>query len=304
MSKSNLRVWTIQAEKQGSVQQILKQQAGFTKKEISRAKFLPDGIRKNGIRCRVTETVVPGDLVEIQLEEEAQPFEKLIGKTEVLDILYEDQDLLAVNKPAGLVTHPQGGHYEDTLANQVQGYYAGKKESHIIRPVGRLDKDTSGIVIFAKNKTAAARLQRQRERGEFQKTYLAVTETGRQKQTAEEKEIWTLIDRPMAQDPENHLRMILIPYGKPARTWYRILWEGKTRQLLALRLETGRTHQIRLHMASCGTPLLGDPLYGGDQTQINRSALHAWQTTLRQPYTGAPIHLTAPIPEDIQQLLL
>ena len=159
------------------VQEVLRKQAGFTKKRKSAVqKFLPDGIRKNGTRCRVTEKTLPGDIIEILLETETQTSAHLAVNTEVLDILYEDQDLLAVNKPAGVVTHPQGGHYEDTLANQVSAYYAFRQESHTVRPIGRLDKDTSGIVLFAKNQTAAARLQKQRERGELQKTYLAVTE--------------------------------------------------------------------------------------------------------------------------------
>lgn len=176
MRNENRRVWSLQVEEGGIVQEVLRKQAGFTKKEISRAKFIPDGIRKNGTRCRVTEKTLPGDIIEILLETETQTSAYLAVNTEVLDILYEDQDLLAVNKPAGVVTHPQGGHYEDTLANQVSAYYAFRQESHTVRPIGRLDKDTSGIVLFAKNQTAAARLQKQRERGELQKTYLAVTE--------------------------------------------------------------------------------------------------------------------------------
>ena len=176
MRNESRRVWSLQVEEGGIVQEVLRKQAGFTKKEISRAKFLPDGIRKNGTRCRVTEKTLTGDIIEILLETETQTSAHLAVNTEVLDILYEDQDLLAVNKPAGVVTHPQGGHYEDTLANQVSAYYAFRQESHTVRPIGRLDKDTSGIVLFAKNQTAAARLQKQRERGELQKTYLAVTE--------------------------------------------------------------------------------------------------------------------------------
>ena len=124
MRNESRRVWSLQVEEGGTVQEVLRRQAGFTKKEISRAKFLPDGIRKNGIRCRVTEKTLPGDIIEILLETETQCSGHLTANTEVLDILYEDQDLLAVNKPAGVVTHPQGGHYEDTLANQVSAYYA------------------------------------------------------------------------------------------------------------------------------------------------------------------------------------
>lgn len=124
MRNESRRVWSLQVEEGGIVQEVLRKQAGFTKKEISRAKFLPDGIRKNGTRCRVTEKTLPGDIIEILLETETQTSAHLAVNTEVLDILYEDQDLLAVNKPAGVVTHPQGGHYEDTLANQVSAYYA------------------------------------------------------------------------------------------------------------------------------------------------------------------------------------
>ena len=115
MRNENRRVWSLQVEEGGIVQEVLRKQAGFTKKEISRAKFIPDGIRKNGTRCRVTEKTLPGDIIEILLETETQTSAYLAVNTEVLDILYEDQDLLAVNKPAGVVTHPQGGHYEDTL---------------------------------------------------------------------------------------------------------------------------------------------------------------------------------------------
>lgn len=324
MRNESRRVWSLEVKEGGTVQEVLRKQAGFTKKEISRAKFLPDGIRKNSTRCRVTENALPGDIIEILLETETQTSAHLTANTEVLDILYEDQDLLAVNKPAGVVTHPQGGHYEDTLANQVSAYYASRQESHTVRPIGRLDKDTSGIVLFAKNQTAAARLQKQRERGEFQKTYLAVTQVPASGKNEAEKfpgwseitrrleklgttsdtDAWTLIDTPMSIDPENNLRMIPTSTGKTARTFYKPLWTGKANQCLALHLKTGRTHQIRLHMATQNSPLLGDPLYGGSQTQLHRAALHAYQVTLHQPYTGEQLHLTAPVPEDIRNLNL
>lgn len=331
MRKESRRVWSVLVEAEGTVQEVLRRQAGFTKKEISRAKFFPDGIRKNGIRCRVTQKALPGDKIEILLETETRFSGHLTANTGVLDILYEDQDLLAVNKPAGVVTHPQGGHYEDTLSNQVMSYYASRQEFHTVRPIGRLDKDTSGIVLFAKNQTAAARLQKQRACGKLEKTYLAVTEIPEEKdgkKDGEERNVekfpgwkeiarrldrlrklsdpdeWRLIDIPMSQDPENHLRMVAAAAGKPARTLYRSIWSGQAEQCLALRLETGRTHQIRLHMATQNCPLLGDPLYGGSGTQIHRAALHAYRVTLYHPYTEVPIHLTAPIPEDIRELHL
>ena len=121
-------------------------------------------------------------------------------------------------------------------------------------------------------------------------------------ETTADPDGWTRIDTPMAPDPENRLRMIPTPLGKPARTLYKSLWTGKANQCFAIHLETGRTHQIRLHMATLKCPLLGDPLYGGDQTQLHRAALHAYGVTLYQPYTGEKLHLTAPIPEDIRNL--
>lgn len=323
MKKQNNRVLTVQvqevpehSDKKRTVGAVLQQEVGLTKKEISRAKFLPDGIRKNGIRCRVTEEVQIGDLLEILLEEEviSDPLE---GTTQVLEILYEDQDLLAVNKPAGVVTHPKGHHYKDTLANQIKGYYESKQEQHTVRPVGRLDKDTSGIVVFAKNQAAAARLQKQRLNGTYKKWYLAVTRGKENSEQAEEKiekaeadwniqieEIkgWNLIDQRMKQDPKNRLRMILADDGKCAKTWYKSLKNRKGYQIYALTLETGRTHQIRLHMASCGWPLEGDPIYGGGQTKIQRAALHAWKVELIQPFTGEKIVLEAPMPEDMKQI--
>lgn len=323
MKKKNNRVLTVQVQevpahldKKRTVGAVLQQAAGLTKKEISRAKFLPDGIRKNGIRCRVTEEVQIGDLLEILLEEEviSDPLE---GTTQVLEILYEDQDLLAVNKPAGVVTHPKGHHYKDTLANQVKGYYDRKQEQHTVRPVGRLDKDTSGIVVFAKNQAAAARLQKQRADGIYKKWYLAVSRGKENPEQAEEQiekpevdwntqmeEIkgWNLIDKGMKQDPKNRLRMILADDGKCAKTWYKTLGNRKGYRIYVLTLETGRTHQIRLHMASCGWPLEGDPIYGGCQTKIQRAALHAWKVELDQPFTGEKIVLEAPMPEDMRQI--
>ena len=134
MRNESRRVWSLQVEEGGIVQEVLRKQAGFNKKRNQPCKIPPDGIRKNGTRCRVTEKTLPGDIIEILLETETQTSAHLTVNTEVLDILYEDQDLLAVNKPAGVVTHPQGGHYEDTLANQVSAYYAFRQEPHTVRP--------------------------------------------------------------------------------------------------------------------------------------------------------------------------
>lgn len=292
-----------------TVERFLRKRGGFTKHQISRAKFRPDGIMRNGIRCRVTETVCPGDEIRICLEEEGETSAHLLDGEGNLAILYEDRDLLIVNKPAGVVTHPRGQHFRDSLANQAAAYFRRKQEEHAIRPIGRLDKDTSGIVVFAKNQTAASGLQRQREEGLFTKTYLAVV---RGKLAPDEKE--HQIRMPMIRDPDDRRKMMVSPEGKPAVTKYCVLNCGDNESVVKVTLETGRTHQIRVHMAGIGHPLVGDPLYGyqeknntaavrglsGQRPDMgSRAMLHAWKAELCQPFSGEKIEVTAEIPEDM-----
>lgn len=164
---------TVREQMQGmTVEKVLYDYLELTKKQVSRAKFRPDGICKNKIQCRVTEKVSMGDEICICLEtDEIQSAQLVLVKIqgERLRILYEDEDILAVNKPAGVLTHPAGMHYSDSLANQVAAYFQERNLSVCIRPIGRLDKETSGIVLFAKNQVAAQRLQEQRETGVLEK---------------------------------------------------------------------------------------------------------------------------------------
>lgn len=293
------RFLEIAVQAPGSVGQVLRG-AGFSKKEISRAKFIPEGIRNNGVRCRVTDKVMPGDLVQICLEEEGEDSCQLEERDGEPVILYEDRDLLAVYKAPGIVTHPRGGHYGDTLANQIVGYFRRKGESHSVRPVGRLDRETSGVVIFAKNQISAARLQRQREEGRFRKTYLAVVMG-----EMERDGLLHRMERPIGTDSENRLKMCIDEIqGKYACTEYQVLESKDGISLVQVQLGTGRTHQIRVHMASLGHPLAGDQLYGADREKnplhIHRAALHAWKTCLEQPVTGEQIEIDAPLPRDMK----
>lgn len=185
----------IASSKPDTIGNLLKSEAGLTKRQISQAKFRPGGIQKNKKQCRVTETAQKGDVLRVCLEtKETDSFllENWENKEQQawsssdqsssnqgspgkkLEILYEDQDLLVVNKPAGMVTHPSGGHYADSLSNQIAAYFRSKGEETRIRSIGRLDKETSGVLLFARNQVAAARLQKQREEGQLQKTYLAI----------------------------------------------------------------------------------------------------------------------------------
>lgn len=286
----------------GKVGEFLRRHAGFTKKQISQAKFRKDGIQKNGIQCRVTETLFPGDVLRVYLE---RADGESTGKRSVgqLRIVYEDEDILVVNKPAGLVTHPVGVHANDTLSDFVDAYFREKKESTRIRSIGRLDKETSGLLLFARNQIAAARLQSQREKGILQKTYLAVASGI----FPEEKKCGTIC-LPIGKDPKNPMRMAVsadcsLAGSKPAVTHFRVLQELGNNSLLEVWLETGRTHQIRVHMASVGHPLLGDTLYCFDRSvddtgTFRRAALHGWKLSFLQPFTGRKMILEAPLPDD------
>lgn len=315
------------------VSHFLRTQAGLTKKQISQAKFRPSGVQKNGQQCRVTETAYPGDQITVCLETddvdsaqlESAPAPQLLPE---LEILYEDQDILAVNKPAGLVTHPSGSHYSDSLSNQVAAYFRSKDEPTKVRSIGRLDKETSGILLFARNQTAAARLQKQRENGISEKTYLAAVSGSMLEDT---DGTFHAITTPLAPDPDNRLKMVIspgssLPGSKPAVTLYSVLKSTApgsriSASLVMLRLKTGRTHQIRVHMASLGHPLLGDSLYHlSDTTNLfSRAALHAWKLKFQPPFpngetTSIPlssmpctenakkeISLEAPLPEDFKK---
>ena len=186
-----------------------------------------------------------------------------------LQVLYEDSDLLIVNKPAGMVCHPSPGHFSDTLANQAAAHLGGTGTAMDMRVTGRLDKDTSGIVTFARNSEAAAMIQRQREDGRLVKIYLALAE-GRFEQPE------GTVDCPLRREAP----------GSPR----------KLRTLLACRIEHGRTHQIRVHMASIGHPLAGDPLYGNGNGQ-ETMGLHAFRLSFQKPFGQGRIEITAESPD-------
>ena len=297
---------TVQKEDAGRLlKHFLKTPMGLSEKEIRRAKFREDGLRVNGQRRKTNALLREGDRIEVLLETGEETSSRLSASRFPLEILYEDADLLAVNKPSGLKTHPNGRDGEDTLANRLAAYLREKGEDSVIRIAGRLDRDTSGAVLAVKNRAAGARLARQRERGDFFKTYLAVV-----KGVPREPCAW--IRTSIGADPERRGRMKISENGKTAATWYEVVDGCKEYALLRLRIETGRTHQIRVHLASIGGPLLGDSLYGGEEAGwadgvrpiIGRTALHAARLSFSQPFTGERIEVEAPLPADMGKFLL
>lgn len=283
-----------------SIQQFLRGHLGLSKSQIRSLKFRENGITVNNNRCRINYTLTNGDILNLTLEEETS-VSHIVPLFRPISILYEDDDVLVVNKPAGILVHPVGGHYKDTLSNMVSAYYQKQKEDITIRPVGRLDKDTSGAVIFAKNKIAAARFSQKNCNSGFEKEYLAVVSGIPDKAKGE-------ICSPLSRCPGKPLKMQVDSNGKSAFTSYKVEKTFSSASLLRVKIATGRTHQIRVHMASIGHPLLGDRLYGTEKSLslegFSRTALHAASVQFQQPFSGQIIRIEAPLPEDFEAYLL
>jgi len=209
-----------------------------------------------------------------------------------LNICYEDDDILVVNKEAGVVVHPTAGHPENTLANGIAWYYAKKKIKASIRPVNRLDKDTSGLVIFAKNPFMQNYLQIV---SPMKKLYVAIVQGN-----LEEK---GTIDLPICRKPGSTIERMVSDDGDRAVTDFFVLKRSEKLSFVKLELKTGRTHQIRVHLSHIGHPIIGDTLYGSDTSYIKRQALHAYRITFRQPFIDKCISIYAPVPEDMKMVL-
>ncbi len=224
----------------------------------------------------------------------------LVPEEMLLSIVYEDDDLLVVDKPAGMAVHPSPGHSSHTLVNGILAHcpdlsgIGGEKRPGIVH---RLDKDTSGLIIVAKNDAAHVSLAGQLKDRKVKKTYLALVE-GR----LEPRE--GLIDAPIGRDPRHRKRMAVIERGRDARTRYRVLREVDGRSLVEVQPETGRTHQIRVHLASLHHPIVGDTLYGRKGgVSLARQFLHAQKLAFTHPRSGERLELEAPLAEDLQEAL-
>ena len=292
----------------GLISKLLKQRLGLTPHEISHAKFTPGGLsilRKTALSpgfsmATVKERAAAGDIIRVTFCEEGNGEEKVVPIEGSLCVLYEDEDILAIDKPSGAASHPSHGHYLDSISNIVAGYYRKNGMDCRCRAVGRLDKDTSGIMLFAKNAPAASRLFRQKESGSFRKTYLAVARSGRR---IKDKE-WHVVDVPLEAAPCELMKqkIALDGSGKKAVTKYRVLKEMDGLAVIEAEILTGRTHQIRAHLSYIGCPLYGDRLYGsGDEDggAPGRTLLHAWKAVFKQPFSGKEIGIESHIPEDM-----
>ena len=214
-----------------------------------------------------------------------------------LNILYEDEYLLVVDKPAGMPVHPSMEHYEDSLCNIVKYYFDVNNIHKKIRPVNRLDRNTSGIVIFAKNEYIQECLISQMSNNKFKKEYIAICAGNFNKKHE-------CIDAPISRKPNSIIERCISKNGDKAITIYHVVEQYKNFAKLKIELLTGRTHQIRVHMAYIGHPIIGDDLYGTKSDLISRQALHAYHISFIHPITKNEISINSQIPEDMQKLLL
>lgn len=269
---------------------------GYSRQIIIHLKKTEHGILQNGEWAYVRTPLVPGDVLKITLLEESAS-EHILPVPMEPDIVYEDEDLLVVNKPFDMPVHPSIHNYDNTLANGMAYYFQQKGETFIFRCINRLDRDTTGLLILAKNALSASILSNDMKARKIHRTYQAVVSRIPVPASG-------TIDAPIARKEDSAIeRCVDFEKGEPAVTHYRTLETKENLALVELSLETGRTHQIRVHMQHMGCPLLGDYLYNPDFTLINRVSLHSYSLSFVHPIAGKSMYFCAPLPKDMAGLL-
>lgn len=277
------------------VEQFLRRN-GYSKQNLTTLKHSPESVLVNGKPYRLNEPLAPGDLLTVTLSEQTSSPHILPVKLP-LSILYEDEDLLIVNKPAGLPIHPSKENLTYSLANGLAWYYQEQKIPFVFRCCNRLDQDTSGLTIVAKHMVSSSILASMTKTRALSREYLAIVEGHVTPSSG-------IISAPLTREDGPIIKQrVDFEHGKPAITHYKLIETSYSHSLVALKLETGRTHQIRVHMKHLGYPLLGDYLYNSNMKHISRQALHSHRLTFSHPITGVSMQFTAPLPEDMQQTL-
>ena len=281
---------------------------GFSVRSMIVLKRQENSVTVNGSPVFLTYPLKPGDKLRITLTEET-PSEHVVPVNLPLDILFEDEDLLIVNKPAGMPIHPSLNNYDNSLGNAVAWYYAQNGEPFVFRCINRLDRDTSGLTIIAKNIVSAgilsAKIARKSSFDLSDSSSTAADSTIIREYLAIVKGSVTppvgTIDAPLGRKAGSIIeRTVDFEHGEHAVTHYRVLYEKNGHSLVSLTLETGRTHQIRVHLKHAGFPLIGDYLYNPDMEYMTRQALHAFRLKFRHPITDKALELTAPLPADMR----
>ncbi len=290
--------YIISAEENGkSVKEILRS-VGLSAAHIKHLKFLDDGIVLNGSRVTVRKTVAEGDLLELAVEDRADG-ERLTPTEHPLDIIYEDEGIIVPSKPPFMPTHPSHLHHGDTLADALAFRYMSQGLPFVFRPVNRLDRNTSGLTIVAKDRISASRLTASMRAGKITKQYIAVLD-------GELPEDEGVIETYMKRTEKSIIvrqNCSADEGGDYALTRYKTLLRANGHSLVLASPITGRTHQLRVHFAGLGCPIVGDDIYGTPHALIDRHALHAVSLRFPHPKSNEEIYLRAPLPEDMSALV-
>lgn len=269
---------------------------GFSRQNLVEIKRMPKSIMVNGIHYYMKQTLAEGDILKVYISE-TECSEKIPAVEAPLDIIYEDEDIMVINKSADMPIHPSMNNYYNSLANALAYYFEKQGKPFIFRCCNRLDRDTSGLTIVSKHLVSASILAEQVAQRAVHREYLAIS---RGSVTPSEG----TIDAPLGRKNGSIIeRTIDWEKGERAVTHYRVVEESNGHSLLSLKLETGRTHQIRIHMKHIGYPLVGDYLYNPDMEFIGRQALHSHKMRFRHPITGEMMEFAAPLPEDMRRVL-
>lgn len=277
------------------VEQFLRRK-GYSAQNLSTIKRMPESILVNGVHYYMKQTLKAGDrlLVRIQETESSRNIPPVCAP---LSVVYEDEDLIVINKPAGMPIHPSLNNYTNSLANALAWYYQQQGKPFIFRCCNRLDRDTSGLTVVAKHLVSGNILSTMTKKKEVRREYLAVVRGHIVPESG-------IISAPLARKGGTIIeRVVDFDRGEPAVTHYRLVREANGHSLVALQLETGRTHQIRIHLKHLGFPLVGDYLYNPDMEYISRQALHSFRLSFPHPITGEAMDFTAPLPEDMRNIL-
>ena len=291
--------FTISADQDGMLlRDFLKKHCKLSHRMTKRLKYSEGGITVNGEAVTVRRVLHAGDLLALAAED-TSPTEKIRPVELPIDILYEDEELVVPSKPANMPTHPSHDHYDDTVANALCHRYEQMGIPFCFRPINRLDRDTSGLLLIARGQIAADRLNRAMREGHIRKSYLAILEGAPE---PPEGEIETHLCR---TDASIIVRRVCTPEegGDYALTRYRTLAVSGGYALVEASPITGRTHQLRVHFAHLGHPIVGDDMYGHSHPHMPRQALHAHTLTFPHPTDGRTVTVHAPLPEDMTAFL-
>lgn len=294
----------IDAEHHGkTVRSYIQHTLSISSRMLTVLKQTENGITVNGEHVTVRRVLQQGDLLCLAIDDTPERASCNVPPVNIaLDVLYEDAHIIVMNKPPHMPTHPSHNHHDDTLANALAYLYAQRGVPFVFRPMGRLDRNTSGIVLAAKDKLASGMLTSAIKNGEVRKTYLAIV-TG---ELPVDGAVHT-IDCGIRRQSDSVIMRITCPEstdpGEASITDYEVLDARDGLSLVRVRPRTGRTHQIRVHFAHIGHPLLGDDLYGHEDARIDRHALHAQSLEFPIPFSDQRTYLYAPIAADMQQLI-